>query len=101
MDIFNRERIRELEEKLHDAELERDKYIAKAAELDAKLQEIGRIKETIPTDCIKGPWCEACEFVRAFHYNRFYGYNNRSLQTIYVCNKGESCKNFVQRKVEE
>lgn len=101
MDIFNHKRIQQLEEKLYDTELERDKYIAKATELDAKLREIGRIEEMVPTDCVKGPWCEACEFVRTFHYNNYYGYNCKSLQTIYVCGKGESCKNFVQRKVDE
>lgn len=101
MDIFNRKRIKELEEKLYDTELERDKYIGKAAELDAKLREIGRLEESVPTDCVKGPWCEACEFVRTFHYRKYYGHSNYSTNCMYVCGKGESCKNFVQRKVEE
>ena len=101
MDIFNRKKVQQLEEKLYDTELERDKYIGKAAELDAKLREIGRLEEMVPADCVKGPWCEACEFVRMFHYSKYYGYKCKGLETIHVCGKGASCKNFVQRKVEE
>ena len=102
MDILNRKRIEELEEKLYDTERERDKYIAEATILEAKLREIGRLEETIPADCEKGPWCKACEFVKTFHYTEHYGrYGGTSLETLYVCNKGNYCQNFVQRKVEE
>ena len=103
MDIFNRQRIVELEKKLHKTELDRDRYISKAAELEVKLREISKLEETIPEGCEKGPWCKACEFVRTFHYTRglsIPGYP-RSTEVIYTCSKGESCKNFVQKEIKD
>lgn len=101
MDIFNRQRIAELEEKLHQTELERDRYISKAAELTVKLSEVSKFEESIPEGCEKGPWCKACEFCRTVHYTEHYGaYGYNSLETIYTCSKGKSCKNFVQKETE-
>lgn len=101
MDIFNKQRIAELEKKLHETERDRDGYISKAAELEAKLDEVSKLEETIPEGCVKGPWCKACEFVRTFHYSGYYSpYAGHSLDTIYVCSKGTSCKNFVQKEID-
>lgn len=102
MDIFNRQRIAELESKLHETEQDRDRYISKAAELEMKLREISRLEESIPEGCEKGPWCKACEFCRTFHYTggiSLSGY--RSMNVIYTCSKGESCKNFIQKEIKD
>lgn len=100
MDIFNKKRIAELEKKLHETELERDRYISKSAELAVKLDEVSKLEETIPEGCEKGPWCKACEFVRTFHYTEYYGaYGGHSLETVYACGKGKSCKNFAQKVI--
>ena len=102
MDIFNKKRIADLEKKLHETERERDKYISKSAELASKLEEIGELAETIPEGCQKGPWCKACEFSRTFQYTEYYGpFGGHSLETIYACSKGKSCKNFVQKEIKE
>jgi hypothetical protein len=101
MDIFNRKRVRELEEKLAKAEESRDKYIGQAARLDVIFQEMEELKETIPEDCVRGPWCEACEFVKRYYYTEHYGLGSHYTRTAYVCGKGKSCNNFVQKKYEE
>lgn len=98
MDIFNCKRVAELEEELAEVKHSRDKYMTMAADLKVKLEEIGKLNETIPEDCEKGPWCKACEFVRTFHYNEYYGYGNYKVNVAYTCGKGKSCKNFVQRE---
>lgn len=97
MDIFNRKRVKELEEKLHEAKRDRDKYIFKAKALTEKLEAIAELKESIPADCTKGPWCKSCEFVRTFHDAYKDRYGNYYSEPFYVCGKGESCKNFVAK----
>ena len=100
MDIFNKKRIAELEKKLRDTEVERDAYIYKASELEMKLEEVSKLEETIPEGCEKGPWCKACEFLRAFRYTSGLSSSGypRNTKIIYTCAKGESCKNFVQKE---
>lgn len=98
MDIFNKKRVAELEMELADVKRARDKYITKSANLKAKLDEIASLNESIPEDCEKGPWCKACEFVRTFHYNEYYGCGNYETNIVYVCGKGKSCKSFVQKE---
>jgi hypothetical protein len=101
MDIFNLKRVEELEEKLHKAERDRDKYMSDLATLKLKFDEMGKLEESTPNDCIKGPWCKACEFVREFHHVEYYGMGNYNITPAYVCSKGVSCNNFVQREVAE
>jgi hypothetical protein len=102
MDIFNHHRIAELEKKLHETELDRDRYMSKAAELAVKLDEVSKLEESIPEGCVKGPWCKACEFSKTIHYSEHYGYNSySSLVTMYVCSKGKSCENFVQKEIKD
>lgn len=100
--LLDRDYIKNLEKKLCDAEYERDRYITKADELATKLKEITKLEDSIPEGCEKGPWCKACEFVRTYHYTEYYGaYGGHSLETIYTCSKGKSCKNFIQKEIEE
>lgn len=61
---------------------------------DLKLAEAEKYIDYPPSGCTRGPWCEACGFVKHF-YVRHPLYSTR---TITVCGKGESCKNFVERK---
>lgn len=102
MNIFNRKQITELEKKLHTTELERDKYISKAAEMEVTLEEVSKLEESIPEGCTKGPWCRACEFAKTIHYIEYRGgHGFDSLGTIYVCSKGKSCENFVQKEIND
>ena len=97
--LVDRDYIENLEKKLRETELDRDRYISKAAELADKLKAVSELEESIPEGCTKGPWCKACEFVKTYYYTEYYGaYSGHSLETIYVCSKGESCKNFIQKE---
>jgi hypothetical protein len=100
MDIFNRERVAELERKLAVAERDRDNYRVILSDLENALERASNIEKTIPEDCKKGPWCKACEFARGFRYREpaSMGYIT---DTVYVCGKGESCQNFVPKNMED
>lgn len=102
MDIFNREKVKRLENELTNVKIERDQYERESRRLRAMLEEVTRLKEDIPPDCITGPWCAACNFNRPFHIIDYFGspgYLDHMIDTVYVCNKAESCKNFVQKEV--
>lgn len=81
----------------------KDEEIAKLKrELDinnSKFDHIENLKNTIPEDCVEGPWCPGCEFVDAYHiYDRLaVGH----LRIIYICGKGTSCRNFVQKEAKQ
>lgn len=102
LDIFNRKKVRELEERLINAETERNKYRNMAVHLENRLDNISKINETIPEDCKKGPWCAACEFGKAYSYMAHYdfGVRNGVTETFYGCRKGESCQHFIQKEIE-
>ena len=101
MDIFNRKRVAELERRLTNVERARDKYMDFAATLQAKFDAMAHLEETIPSDCVRGPWCKACEFVRTFHYvERYDDMITPCVIEAYVCGKGKSCVNFVQQNIK-
>lgn len=102
LDIFNKHKVRELEERLLNAEMERNRYRNMAIHLENRLDDISKFDETIPEDCKKGPWCAACEFGKAFHYMAHYDFGVHSgvTKTFYGCGKGESCKNFIQKEID-
>lgn len=65
------------------------------------IRDITRLRDNTQEDCIKGPWCQSCEFVKSY---RIYGRrdpNFTSVKLVYICGKAESCPNFVQREVKE
>ncbi len=101
MDIFGRKRIKELERKLYAAERDRDRYSREAAELAVEFRAMGELKETVPEDCVRGPWCEACEFVKKYYYVHEYGLGMSNTKAGYMCSKGKSCNNFVQKENKE
>lgn len=101
MDIFGRKRIHELEaelvterDKRRDAEHERDR-------LREKFDTMVELEESKPEDCVRGPWCESCSFVRTFTRTERYGFGEHYHTTAYVCGKGKSCGHFVQKKEEK
>ena len=49
----------------------------------------------------KGPWCKACEFVKEFTHYEYFLTGSIPIATGYVCGKGETCINFVQKKIEK
>lgn len=98
MDIFNVKKVADLERKLADAEKDRDKYKKRVAEFEDRFEKMGELEESIPSDCVRGPWCKACEFVKTFHVLDYLGYGQSTIRTAYVCGKGKSCNNFVQKE---
>ena len=101
MDIFNRKRVKELERELNTAKNKNEQLHSELAALRLKFEAMGELEESIPEDCVRGPWCESCDFVKTFHYIRHYGLGAHDVKTAYVCGKGKSCNNFVQKKYEE
>jgi hypothetical protein len=94
MDIFGKKRIAKLERELDD--------VRRACNTNAQvLEEVGKLRETEPEGCVRGPWCKACEFVKTFYYREYFVSGCYNTQVGYMCGKGESCKHFTQRKVEE
>lgn len=92
MDIFSRKKVRELEDKLRIAERERDDYKSEVYELRDGLKSIEKAIDSTPKDCIRGSWCQACEFGKELTVSGvFRNY------TFCVCGKGDSCKNFIQK----
>lgn len=100
MDIFNNRKVAELERKLLDTEIERNNYKFQTECLIRKLEEVTALNESTPENCTKGPWCKACEFVRTFHYFDYLNPLRHKTDIVYVCGKGNSCVNFVQKELE-
>ena len=101
MDIFNKKKVESLERELAKIQRERDDYRYKTMCLEEKFAAMSKLEESIPEDCVRGPWCKACEFVRTFHYVEHHGYGVRSETIAYACSKGECCNHFVKREVEQ
>ena len=97
MDIFNRKRVKELERDLENAKWDKNRILSDLRCLEAKFGALGDFPEAVPEDCVRGPWCKACEFVKTYHYSSYYTRHSEML-VAYVCGKGESCKQFVQRE---
>jgi hypothetical protein len=99
MDIFNHKKVEELEMRLAKAQREADdlrtRNIHLQIDLDSAnqtLEEILRVKDSIPEDCVPGSYCAACEFSKKYYFGA-------NFKTGYLCNKGKSCKNFVQKEI--
>lgn len=93
--------IHDLKQEISDLKEEVTCFKASTESLEKDLDNITKMKDSTPEDCKRGEWCKACEFSRIY-FSRVYhgGAVWRSCPT-YMCGKGESCKNFVQRKEEE
>lgn len=105
MDIFNRKRIAELEARLRcleDVKRENDELKSMLRRAESELKLSLALKDIIPEDCNQGRYCEACAFAKKFNYHA-YGYfsGHETLISGIMCGKGESCKNFIQKEIEE
>ena len=101
MDIFGRKRIHELEYQLATEQGKRRDAEHELDMLKEKFDAMSELEENKPEDCIRGPWCESCSFVKTFYRTQYYGLGTRHTVTAYVCGKGKSCANFVQQKKNE
>lgn len=106
MDIFNRKRVEELEcelKRLKAIEVERNSYRDCLIQAENDLKKILKEKETLPNDCVPGPYCKACEFVKKYDFDYFvygglYSHNHHSIISGYYCGKGGVCNNFIQKE---
>ena len=62
------------------------------------LSSVQHLIDTTPVDCTPGKWCAGCEFSKSYHIpssamSGMFG----SYDILYVCGKGETCKNFLQK----
>lgn len=98
MDIFNRNRVEELERKIEKLKCKLSEAESRADSAEKAFNRFSELRNAVPDDCITGDYCKACEFVKEFCY---HGYWKGPILTGYYCGKGMSCKNFIQKKVEE
>lgn len=98
MDIFNRKKVAEQARRIEDLERKNNNLVDEIAALKIKFDEMAELEESVPSDCVRGPWCQACEFVKTYSYHHHYGFGQWDTVTAYRCGKGESCKNFVQKE---
>lgn len=100
MDIFNIKKVEELERELEKAKRRIDGYRHDLSVAEDHIKHLTKIKESIPERCTPGDYCRACEFGKEYFYHS-YNYGYETTITAYLCNKGNSCPNFVQKKVDE
>lgn len=82
-------RVYELDKK-HDAAIyEKDKQLEDALQY---------VKKTVD-GCTRGEWCECCAFGKRLSVSTGEWPYNRHHYT-HICQKGDSCKEFVERGVE-
>lgn len=105
MDIFNKKRVAKLEEDLAKAqkELYREQKLRESYRDElANLKEIAEFeKHAMPEDCRKGPWCASCEFAKGYYRYEYDCWGRGRSVWDYACGKGESCKNFIQKEVND
>lgn len=98
MDIFNLQKVEELEREIASLKHKLCEAESRANKAERSLERFLELRDTAPKDCTSGTYCKACEFVKEFCYHDYW---NGSILTGYYCGKGVSCKNFIQKKVEE
>ena len=64
-----------------------------------KLESVQHLVDTTPVDCTPGKWCRGCEFSKTYHIPKPTSYGMLgAYDVLYVCGKGETCRNFLQRE---
>lgn len=96
------DRILKLEHELESKELLINVLDEKLKECINQLEEAQSCIDSMPVDCVRGEWCRSCEFVKSYYEPDFelYGYKIHG-PTVYICGKGESCPNFIQKSKGE
>ena len=62
-------------------------------ELYQSIDSITALKDKTPEDCVPGSYCKSCEFAKVYHQR-----NTFHTKTYYVCSKGNSCSQFIQKE---
>lgn len=101
--MFNKElklEIEELKRKLLKEQLRNSELAHENDMLVQKLSRAEEIESSMPNGCVRGEWCKACNFSTTLHARVYEGHGQYSLERFTVCNKGNSCENFVQKEYE-
>ena len=72
---------------------------------EADIESFISLRQDIPDDCTPGSYCKACEFVKTYHFNYYIPaylaeHRHDYRATGYICGKGSSCKNFIQKEIK-
>lgn len=101
MDIFNKKALEKLEEEKRKLERKNDELIRALADAHTDLEELTKLKDSEPEDCKRGEWCKGCAFVKVAYYCEYIpGIGKTFPRTAYMCGKGDSCKQFVQKETD-
>ena len=65
---------------------------------EKKLELIKKRLDSTPDDCTPGKWCKACAFSKCFC---MYNPNHDEFESVYLCGRDASCKNFIQKEFEK
>lgn len=99
--MFNKElklKIEELKRELLKEQCRNSELAHENDLLTQKLSRANEIESTMPNGCVRGEWCKACSFSKTLHARVYDGYGRYSLEHFIVCDKGNSCENFVQKE---
>lgn len=106
MDIFNKNRVAELERENRGLMSENEDLKSALYHAEEQIKDLLKTIDHIPEDCKPGPYCAGCGFAKEYRYhNRVRGSTVFSCYETrlngYICGKGEICKNFVQKEIAE
>lgn len=103
MDIFNKKRVEALEKelkRLKKVEQENTELLGLLDEAGRNIENALKVQQSIPDDCIPGPYCRACEFSKEYYFrHRAFLANYDRVYSGWICNKANVCKSFTQKEV--
>ena len=91
--------IESLEDKLRLKDCEIERLKKELTCFTKEVIDLSRLVSNTPDDCVRGEWCKACEFGKKY---LVLDPQCRACfpHEIYICTKGESCKNFIQKEIK-
>lgn len=93
-------RVEELERTIDKKDEELARAYNDLTKYEKQFDAMQMVADTTPVNCIRGEWCKACEFSRVFHVERGWPHRRYTAEIV-LCGKGESCKNFVERRTKD
>lgn len=97
--MTKKQRIEELEEVVKN-QLSKIRSLEQDIKIyQAKFEEFTELNNTMPEECKRGLYCDACMYQRTLHY--YVGvWPNDECRTMYLCGKGMVCPGFAERVKE-
>lgn len=98
--MFNRKRVEELEYELDLVKVDNNRLKTALTTAESHISQLLTLRDNIPEDCTPGSYCAACEFSRCYNVGIWDDQYHDYWKSGYICNKANSCKNFIQREVK-